>query len=85
MRTTIAPDIYKQPAAVQTVAEPNLLVVNESMDAKLAGDLTGVLPGNLPALAQVHPEGKNITREKAQTEPVPLHPGAEQWYKDNPA
>ena len=71
---------------MQTVAEPNLLVVNESMDAKLAGDLTGVLLGNLPALAQVHPEGKNITWEKAQqTEPVPLHPGAEQWYKDNPA
>jgi uncharacterized protein len=83
--TTIAPEVYKQPAAAQTVAEPNLLVVNESMDAKLAGDLTGVLLGNLPALAQVHPEGKNITREKAQqTEPVPLHPGAEQWYKDNP-
>jgi uncharacterized protein len=83
--TTIAPDIYKQPTPVQTIAEPNLLIVNESMDAKLATDLTGVLLGNLPALAQVHPEGKNITREKAeQTDPVPLHPGAEQYYRDNP-
>ena len=82
---TIAPEVYKQSAAVQTIAEPNLLIVNESMDAKLATDLTGVLLGNLPALAQVHPEGKNITKEKAQqTEPVPLHPGAEQYYTDNP-
>ncbi len=82
---TIAPDVYKQAAPVQTIAEPNLLIVNESMDAKLATDLTGVLLGNLPALAQVHPEGKNITKEKAQlTEPVPLHPGAETYYKDNP-
>ena len=82
---TIAPAVYKQSAAVQTIAEPNLLIVNESMDAKLATDLTGVLLGNLPALAQVHPEGKNITKEKAQqTEPVPLHPGAEQYYTDNP-
>ena len=74
--TTIAPDVYKQPAAVQTVAEPNLLVVNESMDAKLAGDLTGVLLGNLPALAQVHPEGKNITRgEGAADRAGPAAPG----------
>jgi hypothetical protein len=83
--TTIAPAVYKQSAPVQTVAEPNLLFVNESMDAKLATDLTGVLLGNLPELAQVHPEGKNITREKAEeTNPVPLHPGAEQYYRDNP-
>ena len=82
---TIAPEVYKQAAAVQTVAEPNLLIVKDSMEAKLATDLTGVLMGNLPALAQVHPEGKNITREKAeQTDPVPLHPGAETYYQDNP-
>lgn len=82
--TTIGTDIYKQPAAVKTIAEPNLLIVKDSMDAKLAGDLTGVLLTNLDALAQVHPEGKNITREKAQqTDPVPLHPGAEQWYSSN--
>ena len=77
-------DLSKYVQALQANAEPNLLIVNESMDAKLATDLTGVLLGNLPALAQVHPEGKNITRDKAeQTMPVPLHPGAEQWYKDN--
>ena len=83
--TTIAPEVYKQSAPVRTIAEPNLLVVNESMEDKLASDLTGVLLGYLPELAKVHPEGKNITREKAeQTDPVPLHPGAEQYYKGNP-
>jgi TRAP transporter TAXI family solute receptor len=83
--TTIGPEVYQQPAPVRTVAEPNLLIVNQSMDRTLAADLTGVLLDNLPALAQVHPEGRNITREKApQTQPVPLHPGAEQYYRDNP-
>ena len=83
---TIAPDVYKQPAAVTTIAEPNLLIVNESMAEKLGQDLTGVLLGNLDRLGQVHPEGKNITRAKAEeTDPVPLHPGAEKYYTDNPA
>lgn len=85
-QTTIAPDVYKQAGPVTTVAEANLLIVNESMPEKLAGDLTGVLLNNLGELGQVHPEGKNITRAKAeQTEPVPLHPGAEKFYTDNPA
>ena len=84
--TTIAPDVYKQPGPVTTVAEPNLLIVNESMSEKLGTDLTGVLLNNLTQLGQVHPEGKNITRAKAeQTDPVPLHPGAEKYYTDNPA
>ena len=83
---TIAPEVYKQPAAVATIAEPNLLIVNESMPEKLGTDLTGVLMNNLPQLGQVHPEGKNITRAKAEgTDPVPLHPGAEKFYSDNPA
>lgn len=83
--TTIAPGLYRQSAPVRTIAEANLLIVNESMDRKLATDLTGVLLDNLPALAQVHPEGRNITREKAEeTAPVPLHPGAEQYYRANP-
>jgi len=83
---TIAPEVYKQPAAVATIAEPNLLIVNESMPEKLGTDLTGVLMNNLPQLGQVHPEGKNITRANAEgTDPVPLHPGAEKFYSDNPA
>ena len=84
--TTIAADVYKQPGPVTTVAEPNLLIVNESMSEKLGTDLTGVLLNNLPQLGQVHPEGKNITRAKAEeTMPVPLHPGAQKFYTDNPA
>lgn len=93
--TVLYPDVYEpatiDPAgygldhAVRTLAEPNLLLVNDAMDPDLAGRLTAALLGGLPQLASVHPEGRNITRTAApRTDPVPLHSGALHWYRDHP-
>jgi TRAP transporter TAXI family solute receptor len=89
------PDVYEEvsinPAGyglakpIRTIAEPNLLLVNDAMPEDLARQLTGTLMGNLPQLASVHPEGRNITRAAAPvTDPIPLHSGALHWYRDNP-
>lgn len=83
---SIDPAGYGLTAPIRTIAEPNLLVVNDAMPEPLARQLTATLLGNLPQLARVHPEGRNITRARAaQTDPVPLHAGALHWYRDNPA
>lgn len=82
---TIAPAGYGLPRALQTIAEPNMLLVSDSMTTETARDLTAVLMGNLPQLASVHPEGRNISRDRAaETDPVPLHSGALHWYGENP-
>lgn len=82
---TITPAGYGLGAPVRTLAEPNLLVVNDSMDPALAGRLTAALMDHLPELASVHPEGRNISRARAaRTDPVPLHSGALHWYRDHP-
>lgn len=84
-RATIAPAGYRLARPVRTIAEPNLLLVSDSMTPELATRLTAVLMDNLPELAKVHPEGGNITRAKAEeTDPVPLHSGALHWYRDHP-
>jgi TRAP transporter TAXI family solute receptor len=85
VQATIPPAAYGQPRPVRTIAEPNLLLVRDSMDTQVAQQLTAVLMDNLPALAEVHPEGGNITRAKAEmTDPIPLHSGALHWYQANP-
>ncbi|WP_440073217.1 TAXI family TRAP transporter solute-binding subunit [Streptosporangium sp. OZ121] len=78
---TIAKDVYATPADVSTISVPNLLVVNEKMDAALAGGLTKLLFDRKADLEKVHPAAKDITRDNAQkTEPVPLHDGAKKYY-----
>ncbi|MEU6740307.1 TAXI family TRAP transporter solute-binding subunit [Streptosporangium sandarakinum] len=78
---TIAKDVYATPADVPTIVVPNLLVVNEKMDAELAGDLAGLLFDHKAELERVHPAARDITRENApKTDPVPLHDGAKKYY-----
>jgi len=78
---TLAPEVYQQPAPVQTIGVPNLLVVKDSMDAGLAEKLTDVLFTYQEDLVAVHPEAKNIQRQTAtETDPVQLHPGAQRYY-----
>lgn len=89
------PDVYEEARieanryglgrSVTTIAEANMLLVNDAMDPDVARQLTSVLFGNLPKLAEAHPEGNNILRARAAaTDPVPLHSGALHWYRDNP-
>jgi TRAP transporter TAXI family solute receptor len=74
-------DTYKLAADVPTIAEPNLLVVDEGMPADLADQLTGLLFKYQSELVAVHPAANDIKRETApQTDPVPLHDGAARYY-----
>jgi TRAP-type uncharacterized transport system substrate-binding protein len=73
--------VYQQPAPVQTIGVPNLLVVKDSMDAGLAGQLSAVLFDHQEELIAVHPEAGNISKDTAtQTDPVELHPGSQEYY-----
>ncbi|MDF5755851.1 TAXI family TRAP transporter solute-binding subunit [Spongiactinospora sp. TRM90649] len=73
--------VYGTPSDVPGISVPNLLVVSDSMPGPLARDLTRLLFDHRDELAKVHPEAGNIERAvAARTEPVPLHPGASDYY-----
>jgi TRAP transporter TAXI family solute receptor len=68
---------------IATIAVPNLLVVSDAMPEQQAHDVTQAIFEHLDALVAVHPEAKNISLETAtQTGPVPLHPGAKQYFDE---
>ncbi|GAA1532552.1 TAXI family TRAP transporter solute-binding subunit [Kribbella lupini] len=74
---TIPAATYKQPGDVKTIIVPNVLLVRKNMPDELAEKLTKVIFDNKDALVQVNAAAKGITLETAaQTDPVPLHPGA---------
>jgi TRAP transporter TAXI family solute receptor len=82
---SIPKDTYKGlPGDVATIGVPNLLVVHEEMDEKLARDLTKLLFDQKQRLVAVHPEAKKLDPKRAQevVPPVELHPGAQQYYEE---
>ncbi|MEO0820636.1 MAG: TAXI family TRAP transporter solute-binding subunit [Pseudomonadota bacterium] len=81
---TIAAGTYPgQDKDVQTIAQPNFLAVNASVDAEHVYMLTKTMYENLPFLQAIHPATKAMAVEKALAGlPVPLHPGAQRYYEE---
>ncbi len=73
----------RQPKAVATIAQPNILVALSRLDEKLVYDLTKTMFENLPEVHQVHSSAKYISLENAlKGVSVPLHLGAYRYYRE---
>ncbi|MEQ8738316.1 MAG: TAXI family TRAP transporter solute-binding subunit, partial [Hoeflea sp.] len=81
---TIAADTYPgQENDINTIAQPNFLAVNASVDEEHVYLLTKTMYENLGFLTAIHPATKAMAVEKAMAGlPVPLHPGAARYYKE---
>jgi len=67
----------------KTAGIVNFLITSQKVSDKIAYDMTKNLFEDLPALVATHSAAKNININKALTGmPVPLHPGAEKYYKE---
>lgn len=75
-----------QPEAVPTVAIVNILVTREGVSDELAYQMTRLMFENLTRLGNSHSAAKDIKLENAAKNlPIPLHPGAERYYKEKGA
>jgi len=81
---TIAAGTYPgQSKDINTIAQPNFLAVNASVDEEHVYQLTKTMYENLGFLSAIHPATKVMNVKKAMGGlPVPLHPGAARYYKE---
>ena len=81
---TIPAGTYQgQDADVKTAAVVNFLVTHSDVSDELAYQMTKQLFENLPELEAAHKAAARIKLENAvKGMPVPLHPGAERYYKE---
>jgi TRAP transporter TAXI family solute receptor len=81
---TIAAGTYPgQDKDINTIAQPNFLAVNASVDENHVYLLTKTIYENLPFLQAIHPATKAMAVEKALNGlPLPLHPGAQRYYEE---
>jgi TRAP transporter TAXI family solute receptor len=72
-----------QDREVMTVAINNLLMTHEGVPADLVYTMTKGIFENLPELTASHAAAKGISLKNAPLgSPVPLHPGAERYYRE---
>lgn len=72
-----------QPEAVPTVAITNILVTRADVPDDVAYEMTRLMFENLTRLGNAHSAAKDIKLESASKNlPIPLHPGAERYYKE---
>ncbi|KAB0488115.1 hypothetical protein SAMN04490202_5044 [Pseudomonas reinekei] len=72
-----------QPESVPTVAITNILVTREDISDDLAYQMTKLMFENLTRLGNSHSAAKDIKLQNAARNlPIPLHPGAERYYKE---
>jgi hypothetical protein len=72
-----------QTADVPTVTVQNFLVSHEGVPADTAYQMTKSMFENLDVMVASHAAAKAIKKETAaKNSPVPLHPGAEKYYKE---
>jgi TRAP transporter TAXI family solute receptor len=72
-----------QTTDIATAAIPNFLVTQADVSNDLAYQMAKALYENLDTLYAAHNAAKAIKRENAvKGMPVPLHPGAERYYKE---
>ncbi len=82
--TVIPANTYTgQTADIATAAIPNFLITHAGVSDDLAYQMTKTLYENLDTLYAAHNAAKAIKRENAiKGMPVPLHPGAEKYYRE---
>ncbi|MNF85218.1 ABC transporter, phosphonate, periplasmic substrate-binding protein [compost metagenome] len=72
-----------QPEPVPTVAITNILVTREDIPDDVAYQMTKLMFENLTRLGNSHSAAKDIKLQNAAKNlPIPLHPGAERYYKE---
>ncbi len=72
-----------QDVEVPTVVITNILVSHQDVSDEVAYQMTKLMFDNLDKLATAHSAAKDIKLDSAAKNlPIPLHPGAERYYKE---
>jgi len=68
--------------AVPTIYTPNIAVVHKDLSEELVYEIVKAIFENIEELQKVHPCAVDTTLENAPNVPVPLHPGAEKYFRE---
>jgi TRAP transporter TAXI family solute receptor len=82
--SSIPPSIYQLSSSVPTLAVPNYLLARRGLSDSWAWWTLNTMFRRQTDLMAFHPEAGSLdARSAIATMPIPLHPAAERWYRNN--
>jgi hypothetical protein len=80
----IPKDMYGTGSDIRVVGTPNIVIIYSKLSDQLVYNITKAFfePKNLEVIQTSHPSAKGLTLERAVLAAVPLHPGAEKFYRE---
>ncbi len=82
-KEVLTKDVYNTDTPVNTFYIANMLVVRKDLSTDLVYRITKALFENLDTIQKSHPSIKGLTTHSAvEGIPIPLHPGAEKYFKE---
>lgn len=81
--TTIPAAVYGMKADAKTLNSTNVVVVDSQLSEETVYQITKALMENIGKINDSHPSAKAFNLKDAPEMPVPLHPGAERYYREN--
>lgn len=80
----IPKDMYGTGSDIRVVGTPNIVIIYSKLSDQLVYNITKAFfePKNLEIIQTSHPSAKGLTLERAVLAAVPLHPGAEKFYRE---
>jgi len=79
---TIPADMYGLGHPVKTLASTNIVIVNAKVSEDVAYKITKAIFENIEVMYNAHPSAKAIKIETAPVKYIPMHPGAEKYFKE---
>ncbi len=82
MGLKLAKDVYNTDEEIQCIGVNNIMIVNKDVPEDIVYLVTKTMYENVEEIWKVHTEASKITLESATNVPIPLHPGAEKYFKE---
>ena len=80
---TLKSTVYdNNPADTQTMIITNMVVVRADMDEDVVYEMTKAIFENLDKIKESHKAASGLSLEGAVRTSIPLHPGAERYFKE---
>jgi hypothetical protein len=79
----IGTDIYGASEDVTTIYLSNMVVIDKTVSEEFVYNMMEIMFDNIDQITSSHPAASGLTLESAvESLPIPLHPGAEKYFKD---
>jgi hypothetical protein len=79
---TIPTAMYNTPTEIITLNSTNMVIVDRDLSEEVVYDILKALMSDVEKIRASHPAARDFALENAVVMPVPLHPGAERYYRE---